>query len=457
MEFKTESALMEQAKTAEGKTFKEIDVGHRLSQRGKGDLGQIVEEGIFGYEINSKPEADFEELGIELKVTPIRQNKNKTFSSKERLVLNIINYMEEYKEAFYTSSFWLKNQKLLIMFYLWEKDKARGDYRIIKSLLHTYPEEDLAVIINDWEIIINKIKAGKAHEISEADTNYLAACTKGASRKSVRQQPFSDIPAKQRAFSLKQSYMTTLVRKNLDQDKLISFASADELKKKSLEEILQDRFAPYIDKTAEEISELLSITLSKSNKARLPRLVSAILGIKGTRLNQIEEFEKANIEFKTIRLEPNEIPQEHMSFNNINFNKWVSTDFEESQIFEKFETTKFLFIVFQYTETKSQNKDRKPYLKGIKLWNMPAMDIENYVYPLWAETKQILEEGVILTPTKRGISNNLPGSTFNGVVHIRPKAQNAQDKVRLPDGQMITKQCYWLDRNYISDIVSDLD
>lgn len=41
-----------------------------------------------------------------------------------------------------------------------------------------------------------------------AYTMYLAACTKGANAASVRRQPFSQIPAKQRAYSLKGSYMT---------------------------------------------------------------------------------------------------------------------------------------------------------------------------------------------------------------------------------------------------------
>lgn len=44
---------------------------------------------------------------------------------------------------------------------------------------------------------------------------------------------------------------------------------------------------------------------------------------------------------------------------------------------------------------------------------------------------------------------------FNGVAHIRPKARNGADKVTLPDGQQITKQCYWLNNSYIADIIAD--
>lgn len=456
MDYESTEELLDQASIADGKTFGEIDKTDRLSGKGKGNLGQVVEEGIFEYEVNSEPSADFENLGVELKVTPIKQNKNGSLSAKERLVLNIINYMEEYKLTFETSSFWVKNQRLLIMFYLWQQKVDRKDYRIIKSILYDYPEEDLEIIKNDWEIIVDKIRQGKAHELSEGDTIYLGACTKGASRKSVRQQPFSEELAKQRAFSLKQSYMTTIVRKNIDNEKLTRFASAKELKKKTLNEILEERFEPYIGMEVSKIAESLNVEYSKSNKAMNANLVSAILGIKGTKLKDIEEFSKANIEFKTIRLEPNGIPKEHMSFENIDFHRWVADNFEESQIYEKFETTKFLFTVFEYKESRKENPSRKQYLKGIKLWNMPKKDIDEYVYPMWKLTKNILLEGVELKQTKRGVSNNLPGAKYNEVVHIRPKARNAADKVRLPDGQMITKQCYWLDRNYISKIIREI-
>lgn len=40
--------------------------------------------------------------------------------------------------------------------------------------------EDLKQIEEDWNLIIKKIRDGKAHEISEADTMYLGACTKGS-------------------------------------------------------------------------------------------------------------------------------------------------------------------------------------------------------------------------------------------------------------------------------------
>ena len=127
--------------------------------------------------------------------------------------------MTEYDKTFKTSDFWHKCQTILLMSYEHKKDIPKADFTIDKAVLFGFPEADLLIIERDWETIINKIKAGEAHLLTEGDTHYLAACTKGADSSSVRQQPFSDIPAKQRAYSLKSSYMSNILRTYIFGDK----------------------------------------------------------------------------------------------------------------------------------------------------------------------------------------------------------------------------------------------
>lgn len=459
MIYETENQLLYKAKEAEGMTFGQIDKSGRiLNEKAKGHLGQIVEESFFGYAINSIAEADFENLGIELKVTPIKNNRDGSISAKERLVLNIINYHQEVAKSFKTSSFWSKNQSLLIMFYEWIPEASRADYRILKSFLHRFSEEDLEIIKHDWEMIISKIRNGKAHELSEGDTIYLGACTKGATKKSVRSQPYSSTPAMQRAFSLKQSYMSTLARKVISKETMVSIADASQLKTQSFEEMLNTKFSPYIGKTLNSIATEQSIEINSQSKGFLQQFISSLLGIRGTSLNDIEEFSKANIQFKTIRLEPNGIPREHMSFKNINFSEWFNEEWEDAWLKQNFEETKYLFVVFEYRDSEKENPHRKLYFKGIKLWNMPMQEIEGRLKEFWLSGKHILAEGVLLEKKSWGsnyrVSNNLPGPGSNGLCHIRPKARDASDKIQLPDGQMLTKQAFWLDREYIASIVS---
>jgi len=67
--------------------------------KGKGNFGQILEKFYFGYEPNSNAEPDFKEAGIELKSSPLKTLKNGEIRSKERLVLNIINYLKVHNEV----------------------------------------------------------------------------------------------------------------------------------------------------------------------------------------------------------------------------------------------------------------------------------------------------------------------------------------------------------------------
>src|SRR5699024_10143788 len=219
-----------------------------------------------------------------------------------------------------------------------------------------------------------KIRAGRAHELSEADTNYLGACSKGANRKSLRPQPFSDEMAMQRAYSLKQSYMTTLVRKLISQEDLVRFASPAELKDKTLFSLLKQRFNPYKGYSLKDISNETGLEINYRSKSFLQQFVSGLLGIQGTKLNQIEEFEKANIVTKTVRLEPDGVPKEHMSFKNMDFHEWEKENWEDSWLKNYFEETKLLFIIFHFNETANKNPQRKLYFAGIKLWNIPKKE-----------------------------------------------------------------------------------
>lgn len=450
MEYKSINHLKEKAQQARGLTFSEIDKNGRLLKKGStGALGNIIEESFFGYQINSKAEADFANLGVELKVTPFKQNKNKSLSAKERLVLNIINYIDEVNQSFETSSFWKKNKRLLLMFYEWKKDVSRGDYKIIETILYEFPEEDLIVIKKDWKYIVDKIRHGEAHLLSEGDTQYLGACTKGANKNSLRKQPYSNKLAMQRAFSLKQSYMTSIVREYISKEKLVYFSTKNELKEKTIEQLLKERFEPYIGMTFYEIADRLKIKINPSNRASIANLISTLLGVKGTRLDNIAEFSKANIQFKTVRLQTNGKPKESMSFVNIDFDEILKEDWEDSYIRNYFLEMQLLFVVFQYD---NENNLR---FKGIKLWHMPMKTIENELFNYWTEIRKVLNSGVKLTKTKKGIENNFPKSNFNGVLHVRPKGANGNDKVQLPDGQWITKQCYWLNASYIAEIVKD--
>ena len=143
-----------------------------ISLKSKGQYGNYIEKYFYGYQPNNDSVADFEKIGVELKVTPFKVNKNGTISAKERLVLTILNYMEENLDDFYSTHLWQKCSKILLLFYNGLLDgQTMADYVIKKVFLFEWFEEDMEVILDDYKRITEKIKSGKAHELSESDGN----------------------------------------------------------------------------------------------------------------------------------------------------------------------------------------------------------------------------------------------------------------------------------------------
>ena len=421
--------------------------------KGKGNFGQILEKFYFGYEPNSDAEPDFKEAGIELKSSPLKTLRNGEFRSKERLVLNIINYLEVHKENFETSSFWKKNAHLLLVFYLHDKDLDLLDYMIKLVDGWKYPNEDLKIIKRDWELINQKIKDGKAHELSEGDTFYLGACTKGSTAlKSFRNQPFNKEQAKQRAYSLKQGYVNHIIA-NIAQEEAAVYGKIIERPEileevRSIEEIVILKFHPFYGKSAEQIEQELGLELNQKAKSYFANLTNAILGIELGK--KIEEFEKADIQVKTIRLKENNLPKEDISFPTFEYQELVETDWEDSD-FKNILESKFFFVFYQF-------EGENLILRKVKFWNMPHSDILE-AKSVWEEMVKTVSNGEIVKEvTDKGIrKTNFPKKTENRVSHVRPHAKNAADTYELPVADKLTglteftKHCFWLNASYVKD------
>lgn len=439
--YRTKEDVLKRAQEAIGIPMREIDKTGRLAT-GKGAIGTVLEESWFGYQPNGESQADFPEAGVELKVTPYLRTSN-GIRAKERLVCNIINYMTEYDKTFYTSDFWHKCETMLIMSYEHRQDVPKGDYTIDKAILFSFPMEDLMIIEQDWNKIVSKIRAGEAHLLTEGDTLYLAACTKGATAASVRQQPFCDTPAKQRAYSLKSSYMTRIL------NKYVFGAEEDEhiikdwrgLQHTTLEDYILKTVEPFYGKTQKQLRGMFSIESTAKNINEV--FLSKIFGIKG-RLAKTDEFQNANIIPKTIRVQKNGKIRESMSFPTFRFIEIIDEEWETSQLREYLEPAKFMFVIFR------ENDHGEYVFERVKFWNIPARDLQE-VQRVWERTVKVIKAGVKLKSDGKVTHNNLPKAKESRVAHVRPHAQNARDTYPLPDGREMPKQCFWLNNSYIAE------
>lgn len=448
----------------------------------KGWIGNSIESDWFGVKNNTKQEADIPYLNLEIKVTPIRKTRN-GWSAKERLVLNIFSFHDEPTRNFVNSSFLEKANLIELVYYEYLKDKVSPEL-VVKAAtlfnLNKLPEDDLLIIEQDWNTIVNKIKEGKAEELSDSLTKYLAASTKGGkTKRNLTTQPYSDKKAHRRAFTLKGSYMTQVARKvmGIQNEKIVK--NPEELKKKSFEEIIIHKYKPFIGKTKKELAKHFSINIpEKDDKASTAILASKMLNLDGDIQNS-EEFIKADISIKTVVVESGkQITKEGFKINIpdntiINPKMLVDEDWLNSLLRDYLSTYQFMLVIFEKTETNT-------IFKGVKFWHVPYEDLEGDISRIWNETRQIFIEGVELTYTEWGknyrVLNNLPESSNKKILHVRPSADNRsykpnKDSMNLPFKSKwinrpsekleiltdfyMTKQAWWLNNDYMYEQVKE--
>lgn len=226
--YNSEEKLLEYVKRFENKRLKDIekeiiyddDKPRRII---KGNIGYIIENGIFNIKKNSLSSPDIFELGIEIKTCPLKYNKNNKLTVKEPLSLNIINYNEDYKKDILESSLYKKNKKILFFCYIYDKSKNLSEYLIKYIFLWQMDSKVIEEITPDYNKIIEKIKSGNAHNIHQNEHKYLTICPKHSGKfkdpncnKSKCNQPFSNSKAEVRAFRFKNKYMNIIITRALN-------------------------------------------------------------------------------------------------------------------------------------------------------------------------------------------------------------------------------------------------
>lgn len=457
--------------------FKDDQLKEKISYynnpKGKGSLGNLLEEHYFLYKPNSSPEPDFINAGIELKATPYESTK-KGIKAGERLVISMIPNTEPIEIEFSNSHLEKKLSKILMIWYHRVKNQKRTEHRIEYTFLFDLYDKrfakDLKIILEDYKTIVNKIISGNAHDLSEGDTKYLGACTKGASAKTSYKPQFynKDVLAKRRAFSLKQQYMSYILENYVQPSSMAydSIFTEDELNNGNFDTMVISKINSYIGKDTDELCRLFRVIKDTKPKQINKILVNRMLGVN---TDNSEEFQKANIKIKTIRVGKDNSIKENMSFHNISICNFVNQDFENSKEYEFFESTRFLFVVFK------ENDLGKFILTGAKFWNMPIEELEKTGKDEWELYKKKLLEGVNFkhSTDKNGkvkTENDLPKMSDTQMFHLRPRAEKSaylingkrygggteSDMDLLPNGDKMTKQCFWLNHKYVLKIIKDI-
>ena len=428
---KSATSIYEYSKKLVNKTLRDFidDYELRLDDKNKGDLGNLVEKYFFKLAVNNKSEADFKEAGLELKTTGLKKLSRGGYTPKERLVLGMIDYHKVVEEKFHDSHLLDKVKYMLLLFYLFDKEKASIDRTFIKNILWKMSDIDFAIMKKDWETVVDKIRDGRAHELSESDTLYLGACTKGSKGKNRTSQPFSKEAARPRAFAFKQSYLKTIFISGNNDEYESVLKDTNEL---DINKYVANKLNIFIGRSFNSLYEEFGNGLNLKAKNIRQLLVYRMLGVKK---KHIEEFVKAGIITKVVRIKKNGTPSESISFPAFKALEIINQDWEDSD-FKTIIESKFLFLIYQ-------DGDEGDYFKGFKLWSMPYEDrLESE--RVWNDTVDKIREN----------NTNFLKISQTNVAHVRPHATNNTYVDELPNGETFPKKCFWFNSGYIKKELS---
>lgn len=213
-----------------------------------------------------------------------------------------------------------------------------------------------------------------------------------------------------------------------------------------LEQRLFKRLSAYAGKTQSELRQTFSVesTAKNINEVLLTRMLDY-----EDKTTYTAEFRNAGIVPKTIRIQKNGHIKESMSFPTFKFTEIINESWENSTIYRALAYTRFMFVVFE------ENAESEYVFSRVKFWTISANDLQE-VKRVWQRTAQIIREGVILSYNGKVTKNNLPKQTESPIAHVRPHAQNGNDTYPLPDGRSMVKQSFWLNRNYIENVIKEI-
>ena len=446
---KTIQELENKAQLLRGKFISELT--SNIDSKDKGAIGKIIEEYGFGLKNNSEAKPDFPEIGVELKVVPLKKNSN-GLSVKERTKVCLINYHQIINSEWENSHAKTKLNQVLFVFYLYNKENQLysqiKDYYFFK--LHHQLDEP--IIKSDWYKTKQLVAQGRAHELSESQNKILAASRSGAGGLDPSKhptQPNTSIQyyAPQRSFSLKPSY-TNVIWQELNNTQFDSLKNTGNLiGQEGIEKYILSCLdfwcgKPYVD--------LLNHFGYKNSKAKnsIATIIRKVLGFEGNK--PIKEIEQLGLKVKTIQCRSNDfMPFEAMSFPFQPIGELIEEDrFDHSEFYTHLQG--FLMIPIYRTNKQDSNP-----IIGKAFIYYPEKSTVLKIQKEWEgfrERAKNLKVTLIPTKNKNGFKriSNLPVKTE--IIHMRPHGKDATDIDKTAPID-ITKHCFWFNKSFIQELL----
>lgn len=408
-----------------------------VNQKNKGKVGHFVETEIFGYKINSDKRPDFVDLGVELKVSPIKKLKNNKLVPKERIKLTQLNINDVIdNEDIMNSQTWIKIRSILIIWYLYSTEFKNNKIKFV-DLLKLSESKYLSDIRKDWLLIRSYLLDGKAHFISEGATKYLGLARNGSGVNEKKiSQPFSTEKFYKRAFTFKVSFARRLLWDLIGdkeeandpignlQDKIVGLKVRDLLNE---EELISGKYAKNIVPLGicrkfgvKSFKSLTSLFEERSNKSYTFKTVPLVME-KKTGEYKIKEGFKINLNI--------------MEAAN---DEWIDSNF--SKVFEN----DFIIITYIHDKVNRLNS----VINDVKVITFNDDDLAN-VKKGYEEFRHRYHNGGLID--SNGDINFIKSSDKQGI-HFRPSSNDSKkesSKFISAAGEKGVKTALWINNDII--------
>lgn len=396
-------------------------------RRGKGEAGAAIET-YFGIPPNSVAAADFPAAGIELKSVPLVTTQS-GLRVKERTVISMIDYFALAQEHWASASVRKKLQILFVYFeHFADRPKQEFPVRHVTSWQPTAEVEEQIRL--DWTRARDKVLAGLAHELSESDGKILGPCTKSADSTVLREQPFSTIDAKPRAFALKPTFTLALFEATratrVDTARLAELSNLDQLRL---------RYRHFEGRTIADVGRELNIPPSESKSYAAKVVRRAVGAASGTLISELER----TLTVRISRVGADLSPYEALSFPAFRHHELIYEDWDDSDLLSRIEH--MLIVPVHGSRRDTPQTD---CLVGAPVyWEPTAIQVEA-IRGEWLRFRGLI---------RAGGAGALPRESETVAIHVRPHGRDASDRDPTPGGGVQTRKSFWLNKRFVQEIL----
>ncbi len=138
--------------------------------------------------------------------------------------------------------------------------------------------------------------------------------------------------------------------------------------KKTFTQLIEEKILKYKGWKAEDLYDAFDVPVRSKSKNSL--LIRKMIGITGD-LENTQEFQKANMNLRVIRVNQDDLPKEDSPFKVYDFIELAQNDnWEESHVFQEICDKRYMFVVFK------EEASGEYVLNQVKFWGFPERLID---------------------------------------------------------------------------------